>query len=157
MSNKKSAKKPEFLYQGSPYLFDILEPQQARGANSQESQKAIYAGTKFEHVIPFALPIRWYPDDPSGKRDFSCEICLVPPQSKSFLHYGSLDPNGIGYVYKLKSDSFTKIDNWQWVSEISVVPEEVFTIKVSDYIGTVFFPKKPKRYKRSCMNNIALS
>ena len=139
MSNKKSAKKPEFLYHGSPYLFDILEPQQARGANSQESQKAIYAGTKFEHVIPFALPIRWYPDDPSGKRDFSCEICLVPPQSKTFLHYGSLDPNGIGYVYKLKSDSFTKIDNWQWVSEISVVPEEVFTIKVSDYIDTVVF------------------
>ena len=148
MSNKRSAKKPEFLYHGSPYLFDILEPQQARGSNSQESQKAIYAGTKFEHVIPFALPIRWYPDDPSGKRDFSCEICLVPPQSKTFLHYGSLDPNGIGYVYKLKSDSFTKIDNWQWVSEISVVPEEVFTIKVSDYIGTVVFSKEAKEIQK---------
>ena len=97
-------------------MFEILEPQQASGANPQESQKAIYAGTKFEPVIPFALPIRWYPDDPSG----------------------------IGYVYKVRSDSFTKINGWQWVSPVAVVPEEVFTIKVSDYIDTVVFFEKSK-------------
>ena len=147
-TEEKSAKKPEYLYHGSQYLFDILEPQQAIGANPQESQKAIYAGTKFEHVIPFALPIRWYPDDPSGKRDFSCEICLVPPQSKVFLKYGSLDPNGIGYVYKVKADTFTKIDTWQWVSSVPVVPEEVITIKVSDYIDTVIFSEDAKEIQR---------
>ena len=147
-TEEKSAKKPEFLYHGSQYLFDILEPQQASGANPQESQKAIYAGTKFEHVIPFALPIRWYPDNPSGKRAFSCEVCLHPPQSKTFLEYGSLDPNGIGYVYKVKSDSFTKIDDWQWVSPVAVVPEEVITIKVSDYINTVVFSEDAKEIQK---------
>lgn len=136
--------KPQFIYHGSPYLFDVLEPQQARGENPQESQKAIYAGTKFEYVIPFALPIRRYPDDPSGKRAFSCEICLCPPQSKTFLNYGSLNPNGIGYIYKVKSDRFIKIDNWQWVSSVAVVPEEIFTIKVSDYINTVVFSDDAK-------------
>lgn len=143
-TEEKSTNKPEYLYHESQYLFDILEPQQARGANLQESRKAIYAGTKFEHVIPFALPIRWYPDDPSGKRDFSCEVCLVPPQSKTFLNYGSLDPNGIGYVYKVKSDSFTKIDAWQWVSPVAVIPVEIITVKVSDYIDTVVFSEKAK-------------
>lgn len=144
MNNNDTSKKPEFLYHGSPYLFDVLEPQQARGANLQESQMAIYAGTKFEHVIPFALPIRWYPDDPTGKRDFTCEICLRPPQSKTFLNYGSLDPNGVGYVYKVRSDSFTKIDSWQWISSVAVVPVEIMKIQVSDYIHTVVFSDEAK-------------
>ena len=152
MSCKKTAKKPEFLYHGSPYLFDILEPQQASGAKLQESQKAIYAGTKFQHVIPFALPIRWYPDDPSGKRSFNCELCMMPPQSKTFLEYGSLDPNGIGYIYKVKSDSFTKIDSWQWVSYVAVVPEEIITIKVSDYIDTVVFSDEAKAIQKKLYN-----
>lgn len=144
MKNNKAQKKPEFLYHGSPYLFEVLEPQQARGANSKESQMAIYAGTKLEFVIPFALPIRWYPDNPTGKRDFSCEIGLIPPQSKTFLNYGSLDPNGVGYVYKVKSDNFTKIDSWQWVSSVAAVPVEIITIKVSDYIHTVVYSEEAK-------------
>lgn len=82
------------------------------------------------------------------KRAFSCEICLHPPQSKTFLEYGSLDPNGIGYVYKIKSDTFTKIDDWQWVSSVSVVPEEVITIKVSDYINTVVFSEDAKEIQK---------
>lgn len=147
-TEEKSMEKPDFLYHGSKYLFDVLEPQQASGANSLESQKAIYAGTSFEHVIPFALPFRRYPGETSGKLAFSCETCLVPPQSKTFLHYGSLDPNGIGYVYRVKSDSFTKIDTWQWVSYVSVVPEEVTIIKVSDYIDTVVFSEEAKEIQK---------
>lgn len=149
MSVSKSSQKPEYLYHGSPYLFDIVQPRQASGANTQESQKAIYAGTKFEFAIPFALPIRWYPDDPTGKRAFSCEICLRPPQSKTFLEYGTLDPNGVGYVYKLKSDSFVKMDSWQWVSHSEVVPVEIITIKVSDYLHTVVFSDTAKEIQKS--------
>lgn len=140
--------KPKYLYHGSPYLFDIVKPQQARGANEQESQNAIYAGTKPEFVVPFALPIRWYPDDPSGKRAFSCEIALRPPQSKTFLNYGSLDPDGVGYIYKLRSDSFVKIDTWQWVSHVEVVPVEIITIKVSDHINTVVFSDEAKEIQK---------
>ena len=82
--------KPQYVYHGSQYLFDVVRPQQACGANAQESQKAIYAAQTIEEVIPFALPIRWYPDDPTGKRAFSCN------DGKTFIEYGSLDPNGVG-------------------------------------------------------------
>ena len=52
--------KPQYVYHGSQYLFDVVCPQQAHGANAYESQKAIYAAETIEEVIPFALPIRWY-------------------------------------------------------------------------------------------------
>lgn len=88
-------------------MFDVVCPQQANAANPEESLRAIYAAERMDAVIPFALPIRWYPDDPTGKRAFSCQ------DGKTFLEYGSLDPNGVGYIYKLKADQFKKIDNWQ--------------------------------------------
>ena len=78
--------KPKYVYHGSQYLYDIVRPQQARGTNAQESQKAIYAAETVDEVIPFALPIRWYPDDPTGKRAFSCK------NGKTFIEYGSLIP-----------------------------------------------------------------
>ena len=128
--------KPQYVYHGSQYLFDVVRPQQACGANAQESQKAIYAAQTIEEVIPFALPIRWYPDDPTGKREFSCN------DGKTFIEYGSLDPNGVGYVYKLKADTFEKLDEWQWISISDVIPDEIIYIRVKDYMNTVSFSEK---------------
>ena len=128
--------KPQYVYHGSQYLLDIIRPQQARGANAQESQKAIYAAETVDEVIPFALPIRWYPDGPTGKRAFSCE------NGKTLIEYGSLDPNGVGYVYKLRADTFEKLDEWQWISMFEVVPDEVIRIRVKDYMDTVSFSEK---------------
>ena len=128
--------KPQHVYHGSQYLFDVVRPQQACGANAQESQKAIYAAQTIEEVIPFALPIRWYPDDPTGKRAFSCK------NGKTFIEYGSLDPNGVGYVYKLKADTFEKLDEWQWISISDVIPDEIIYIRVKDYMNTVSFSEK---------------
>ena len=125
--------KPQYVYHGSQYLFDIVRPQQARGANTQESQKAIYAAETIEEVIPFALPIRWFPDDPTGKRIFSCK------NGKTFIEYGSRDPNGVGYIYKLKADTFEKLDDWQWISMSDIVPDEIICIQVKDYIDSVTF------------------
>ena len=128
--------KPKYVYHGSQYLYDIVRPQQARGTNAQESQKAIYAAETVDEVIPFALPIRWYPDDPTGKRAFSCN------DGKTFIEYGSLDPNGVGYVYKLKADTFEKLDEWQWISISDVIPDEIIYIRVKDYMNTVSFSEK---------------
>lgn len=128
--------KPQYVYHGSQYLFDVVRPRQARGANAQESQKAIYAAETIEEVIPFALPIRWYPDDPTGKRSFSCE------NGKTLIEYGSLNPNGVGYVYKLRADTFEKVDEWQWISMFDVVPDEIICIRVKDYMETVSFSEK---------------
>lgn len=131
--------KPKYLYHGSQYKLDILIPQQAAGGRDIDSMKAIYAAGTLNEVIPFALPIRWYPDNPEGRRDFECR------DGKVFLNYGSLDPNGVGYVYKVKSDSFEKIDEWQWVSVESCDPVEVIEIKVADYLDRVIFSKEAKR------------
>ena len=128
--------KPQYVYHGSQYLFDVVRPQQACGANAQESQKAIYAAQTIEEVLPFALPIRWYPDDPTGKIAFSCN------DVKTFIEYGSLDPNGVGYVYKLKADTFEKLDEWQWITISDVIPDEIIYIRVKDYMNTVSFSEK---------------
>ena len=125
-----------YVYHGSQYFFDVVCPQQARGATAKESQYAIYAAETIEEVIPFALPIRWYPDDPTGKKSFSCK------NGKTNIEYGSLDPNGVGYIYKLRTDSFEKLDEWQWVSKTEVVPVEVICICVKDYLDTITFSEK---------------
>lgn len=131
--------KPEYVYHGSQYRFDIVKPQQACGANEQESLLAIYAADSIEKVIPFALPIRWYPDNPSGKRSFECE------DGKTRLIYGSLNPEGMGYVYKLKADSFETLDDWQWVSKDACEPVEVIEICVKDYLHTVEFSEEAEK------------
>lgn len=136
-------KKPEYLYHGSQYLLDIIKPQIAKGNCKLESMTAIYAAETIKEVIPFALPIRWYPDTPDGKRVFQCNKGITE------LAYGSIDPNGIGYVYKVKSDSFKKIDEWQWISESEIIPEEVIKIKVSDYIDTIIFSDEAKVINKS--------
>ena len=134
--------KPKYVYHGSQYLFDTVKPQKACGENAKESQYAIYAAETINEVIPFALPIRWYPDNPTGKRDFTVDSGRV------FIEYGSLDPNGIGYIYKLKSDSFEKLDEWQWISKVDIVPDEIICIKVRDYIHTVSFSETAKAIQK---------
>lgn len=133
---------PEYLYHGSQYLFDILKPQQARGQCEAESLQAIYAAEALWEVIPFALPIRWYPDSPEGKRSFTCE------NGRTKLLYGSLDPDGKGYIYKVKSEFFQKIDDWQWVSTRKCIPVEITEIKVRDYLHTVEFSEEAARIQK---------
>ncbi len=133
INNTLIFEKPPFLYHGSQYLLTELLPQAACGGSAKDSKLGIYAAETPEIVIPFALPIRWYPDSPDGKRDFTCN------NGKTKLLYGSLNPDGVGYIYKVKSDSFEKIDDWQWVSPVKTIPVERIEIKVADYIHTVTF------------------
>lgn len=130
---------PLFLYHGSPYLLNKIEPKKAIGQNTNESLYAIYASEIYDWVIPFALPIRWYPDNPSGKRIFECNA------GKTKIIIGSINPHGIGYVYKLRAIDFKKIDEWQWISIQSIIPEEIFEVKVSDYWNTIEFSEEAKR------------
>lgn len=134
--------KPQYLYHGSQYKLDVLIPQQAAGGCDIESLKAIYAVATIDEVIPFALPIRWYPDTPEGKRDFECR------DGKVLLKYGSLDPNGVGYVYKVHAASFEKIDEWQWISQEKCLPVEVIEIKVADYLDRVEFSEEAERIQQ---------
>ena len=134
--------KPQYLYHGSQYLLTELIPQTACGESAKDSKFGIYAAETMELVVPFALPIRWYPDCPDGKRDFHTA------DGKVELIYGSLNPNGVGYIYKVKSEGFEKIDGWQWVSSVKSVPIQRIEIKVADYMHMVTFSKEAKEIQQ---------
>lgn len=125
--------KPTFLYHGSQYLLGALIPKQAKDNTDIGSQFALYACADFNSVVPFALPIRWYPDNPAGKRSFSCH------KDKTLIEYGSINPDGVGYVYKINSDHFEKIDDWQWIATEEIRPIEVTKIRVEDYWHNISF------------------
>ena len=135
-------KKPDVVYHGSQYLFDVVKPKQACGISNAEAQMGIYAAATLEEVIPFALPFRWYPDSPEGRRLFDTEGI------KSYLHYGSIDPNGKGYVYVLPSDTFELVDEWEWVSRTEVEPIEIIEISVKDYWNTITFSEDAQEIQR---------
>lgn len=130
--------KPMYLFHGSTMKFERLEPQQAHGACEKESLRAIYAAESLRDVIPFALPLRWYPDSPEGKKSFSCDA------GKTYVEYGYVDINREGYVYRVKADTFKKIDEWQWVSEESVEPLEVLAIPGKKMMHTVTFSEEAR-------------
>lgn len=67
---------------------------------------------------------------------------------KVLLKYGSLDPDGVGYVYKVRADSFKKIDEWQWVSLESCEPVEITEIKVADYLDRVEFSPEAENIRQ---------
>ena len=123
-------------------MLDVLKPKQANGQCEAEAQYGIYAAATMEEVIPFALPFRWYPDEPGGKLSFDSNGI------NSVLNYGSIDPEGKGYIYVLPSDTFELVDNWEWVSKVEVVPMERREIKVKDYLHTITFSEEAKEIQK---------
>ena len=134
--------KPKLLYHGSQYLIDVLMPRQANGQCEAEARMGIYAAATMEEVIPFALPFRFYPDCPEGKLSFDSDGI------NSYLRYGSVNPNGKGYVYVLPSDSFELFDEWEWLSVTPVKPLRVIEISVKDYWHTITFSEEAKKIER---------
>lgn len=134
----KQGYKPMFLFHGSTMKYERLEPQQAHGECEKESMMAIYAAESLRDVIPFALPLRWYPDGPEGSKSFTCDA------GRTYVEYGYIDPNRDGYVYRMSSDTFTKVDEWEWVSEVAVEPLEVKVIPGRDMLHTVSFSERAK-------------
>ena len=128
--------KPKVLYHGSKYRFDIVKPHQANGTCETESKMGIYAVATKDEAVPFALPFRWYPDEPGGKLLFNTD------GKKSYLQYGSINPNGKGYIYVLPSDTFELVNEWEWVSSVEVKPIEVIEICVKDYMNTITFSEE---------------
>ena len=135
--------KPEFLYHGSQYIIETLIPKQAKDSSEIGSQLGIFACEHWAEVIRFAMPIRWYPDEPGGKRVWS-----FLPEGKLVIELGSINPFGIGYIYKISSENFEKMDNWQWIStkETSVINST--EIKVEDYWHLIEFSEEALRVNK---------
>jgi len=138
-------RKPRYLYHGSQYLTDTLEPCPARGVGPQEDRLyAIYASHVRNFAIPFALPMN--PDD-KGNTSWSMSFHRQCPdlegdtsaegEPRMTVKAGHVDLSRVGYLYRVPSDSFEKIDEHQWVSYISVKPVDHEIIYPSDYIRWV--------------------
>ena len=110
--------RPDVLYHGSPVLVPVLRP-----INS-----AIYAAHDRLVAIPFALTIR---GDARGCTSWRLHMKLPEPQIS--LELGTLDVDGVGYVYRLAVDGFEPAGNWEWVSHAPVTPLGYEVIRTGDY------------------------
>ena len=108
--------KPKYLYHGSRYKVDILEPRQASGLPEENGTEfGVYAYERQEMVIPFSLTITPFEDGKMG-------IQVDDATGIVTLSAGVWDETAIGYIYQLPSETFEMIDDLQWVSRQPVKP-----------------------------------
>lgn len=62
------------------------------------------------------------------------------------IYEGIWDESAIGYIYKLPSDTFEKLDDLQWLSKKEVVPIECTIYKGIDYKDRITYSGKAKEY-----------
>jgi len=129
--------KPEFLYHGSQRELKIIKPRNDRNGNESP---AVYA-VEYENLdmlISFALPIRPYPDNDDGNKAFN----LFRDDNNNFVTNiisGSINPRGVGFIYKILSEDFENIDSWQWISTSETPIVESIEIKVEHYWHLIEF------------------
>ena len=96
--------------------------------------------------MPYTLPKTWMkqsrlPYQYDGIQMIQ-QVAFSCKNGKTSVEYGSLDPNGVGYIYKFNATSFEKLDEWQWISKTEDVPVEVICICVRDFLHTITFSEK---------------
>jgi hypothetical protein len=133
--------KPKYLYHGSRYKVDILKPQQAKGSPEENGDECgIYAYENKNMVIPFSLTINPFENG-------SMAIYVDDETSHVTISAGILEDKAIGYIYKVPSELFAKIDNKQWLSKVEVIPLEVTIVNTKDYMNKITFTGAAKEYR----------
>jgi len=130
--------KPEFLYHGSPLNLKILIPKQSNDGTELGSKLGIYACEHASEVLTFAIPKRWHPDNPGGRRVWS----QLPDGRGLIIEHGTIDPFGVGYIHKIRSANFDKLDTKQWLSTVDVDVISVSEVKVEDYWHMIHFSQE---------------
>jgi hypothetical protein len=110
--------RPDVLYHGSSVLVPVLRP----------INGAIYAAHDRLIAIPFALKIRC---DQRGCT--SWRLHMESPEPTISIELGTLDIDGVGYVYRLAIEGFEPAGNWEWVSRAPVTPLGCDVIRTGDY------------------------
>ncbi len=144
----KKESKPEVLYHGSQNG-DIkkFEPRKANGIGRNEDQEeAIYATHDKKYAIAFALPIIKL----NKNSEWSLEYTGNNGEPLIILKQCELDPNGVGYIYTLPSDSFTQGEEnkMQWLSreKKGVEPKSKEIVYVKDYLHWVMTEEEYKKW-----------
>ena len=133
--------KPKYLYHGSRYKVEIIKPQQAYGSPDEKGDEyGIYAYEDKNMVIPFSLTIKPFEIG-------SMAIYVDDDTSHVTIAAGTLDDDAIGYIYKISSETFEKLDEKQWLSKEEVTPIEVAVVNTKDYMHKITFTGAAKEYR----------
>ena len=133
--------KPEYLFHGSRHKLEILKPQQAYGSPDEKgAEYGIYAYEDRNMVIPFSLTIKPFDNGSLG-------IYVDDYTSHVTISAGILDDDAIGYIYRIPSGSFEKLDDLQWLSKEEVVPIETTIVRTRDYMHKITFTDAAKEYR----------
>ncbi|WP_431474391.1 hypothetical protein RVM24_16190 [Marinobacter sp. KM021] len=125
--------KPEYLYHGTRRKLDLLNPTQGVGYGMADNEHGVYAVSERELAIPFAISYR-----PLGEGAvFSVETSERPP--RIVLKDTEVDWDQVGYVYKVRSETFEKIDSEQWLSRVPVKPVEAEEIRPESYRNWIVY------------------
>jgi hypothetical protein len=133
--------KPQYLYHGSRFKVETLKPQQAYGSPDENgAEHGVYAYEDKNMVIPFSLTIKPFENG-------SMAVYVDDDTSHVTINVGILDDNAVGYIYKVSSESFEKLDNLQWISKDEVTPIEITVVNTKDYMHKITFTGKAKEYR----------
>lgn len=128
--------KPPFLYHGSPYKLDLILPYQATGLGNRENDRlnCLYASDERNYAIMFALNIL---ADEKGVTGWS--IHQTANLLEVVIETGKLDLTTEGYLYRLPSDTFRKVESFQWVSDVPVKALECEIIRPIDHLDWIIY------------------
>ncbi len=75
------------------------------------------------------------------------DIYFDDKTSHVLIREGIWDETAVGYIYKVPSETFEKIDAKQWLSTEAVVPTEYTVYNGIDYKDRITFEGKAKEYR----------
>lgn len=130
--------KPVFLYHGSRHKPDVIFPQKAEDG-AADPQEKVRAFASIRDALPFALPVEGYPDDPDRAYAYNCD------RGAAHIIRGIIDPEAVGYISCVSSAAFTRLDDWQWVSPVPVVPLRTVPIRAGDHFDRITWSKEAGR------------
>lgn len=117
--------KPEYLYHGSSRRLTKIEPQKAEGLPEENGDRfGVYATASFGLARRFAMPI-----EPVGGK---IAVYFDEHTGRIVLKKGIVRRTDVGYVHTVRSDSFQKLDDHQWLSKEPVLPEAVTPVSTAD-------------------------
>lgn len=126
------------LYHGSSRKLKILKPKQATGIYKKEDRQiGIYATNNKEKAIAMAMIHL------KG---------IVGPTRMSFpkgeiigIIFGGWPTQKYFYLYTLSSKSFSKLDEWQYISKENIVPLKIGKLETKNYSHLIRFATKKEK------------
>jgi len=127
LETSRAMDKPDYLYHGTRKKLDLLKPTQGVGYGMADNERGVYAVSERELAIPFAISYLPLGDGAT----FSVVTSKRPP--RIVLKDTDVDWGQLGYVYKVRSETFEQIDSEQWLSRVPVEPVGIEEIKPESY------------------------